>query len=269
MVGPKISTTGNPCIAGESTYPAVSCQAKTPHAGEVSLAPGLFDRLGDHRQVRATPTGAKRNPTFDAIRLSRGPLLTLPAHRYKDRPSLDAIPDGFAIEERGTPLARTLRRASRTAQEASSDHPGADVGDSASETRASATEDAPHVWAFDVDDTLTVAPQQFARLSQALRAIGDRVVIVTGHGPVAARQALLDAIGFVADDIVVVDPGEFGEGKAKALEDLGAWFLFDDKLQFGPEVIAVCPVTFQYIPPEGDVKPKKASMKAAKALGRA
>ena len=93
-------------------------------------------------------------------------------------------------------------------------------------------------------------------------------MVVTGHGPVATRQALLDAVGFVADEIVVVDPGSEGEGKAAALKELDAFFCFDDKVQFGPDIIAVCPVTFQYVMPEGDKKPHKAALKAAKALGR-
>jgi hypothetical protein len=121
---------------------------------------------------------------------------------------------------------------------------------------------------MDLDETITAAPAQFARLSQALRALGDKVIVVTGHGPVATRQALLDSMGVVVDEIVVVDPTDDGSGKAEALRDLGSWFHFDDKIQFGPEIISVCPVTFQFVMPEGDKKPQKAATKAAKALGR-
>lgn len=125
---------------------------------------------------------------------------------------------------------------------------------------------APHVWAFDIDETITVAPLQYARLAAALRAAGDRVVIVTGHGPASSREELLGTIGFPYDEIVIVDPQKDGSGKAKALEELKAWFLFDDSIQFGPEIVKVCPVTFQYREPAGDKKPKKSAKKAAKLL---
>ena len=207
----------------------------------------------------------------EAGNMLRGcPVVTLPAHRYKDRPSLDAIPDGFAIEERGTPLARTLRRASRTAREASSDHPSVDVGETAPETRKKdkTPDGPPYVWSFDIDDTITSAPQRYSRLAHALRDAGDKIVCVTGHGPMDTRIALLDALDFPYDDIIIVDPGEFGKGKAKALKKIGAFMHFDDRVEFGPEIIKVCPVAFQYVEPPGDKASKKAAKKAADDLNQ-
>lgn len=123
-----------------------------------------------------------------------------------------------------------------------------------------------HVWTFDIDDTITAAPDQYARLSELLRAAGDKVIVVTGHGPEQTRQALLDRLGFGYDAIVIVDPTKDGSGKAEALQHLGSWFHFDNEVAFGPEIIDICPVAFQYVQPPGDVKPKKAAKLAQKAL---
>jgi hypothetical protein len=151
----------------------------------------------------------------------------LPAHRYRDRAE---------AEDRKKPKPKA-----------------ADLG-------------PPYIWAFDVDDTITSAPQRYKRLSEALKAIGDKVVVVTGHGPVETREHLLEAVGFQWDEIIIVDPGEFGEGKAKALKALGAFMLFDNEVAFGPAIIAVCPVAFQYVEPPGDSHPTKDAKAAAKAL---
>lgn len=124
----------------------------------------------------------------------------------------------------------------------------------------------PYTWSFDIDSTITAAPQRYVRLATALRAQGDHVVCVTGHGPKETREHLLEALGFPYDEIVIVDPGPYGEGKAKALEALGAFMHFDDDVAFGPEIIKVCPVAFQYVEPPGDSHPKKDAQKAAKAL---
>ena len=124
----------------------------------------------------------------------------------------------------------------------------------------------PYTFVLDIDDTITAAPAQFRRLAEAIKALGDHVVILTGHGPKHVRETLLAELGIPYDEIVIVDPGEFGEGKAKALKALGAFFLFDDRVEFGPEVIQVCPVTFQYVEPPGDSHPKKDAKAAAKAL---
>ena len=136
------------------------------------------------------------------------------------------------------------------------------------ESRAAVTadDDESHIWSFDIDDCLTSAPLQFARLSEALHAVNDQVVCVTGHGPEQTRQELLDAIGFKADQIIIVDPEPDGSGKAKVLKELGAWFHFDNEIAYGPAILAVCPVTMQFVEPPGDVKPKKAAKKAAADL---
>lgn len=123
-----------------------------------------------------------------------------------------------------------------------------------------------HVWTWDIDDTITAAPRQHARIAQALRSLGDKVICVTGHGPEQTRAELLDVLAFPYDAIVIVDPQADGSGKAKTLKHLGSWFHFDNSLEFGPEIIDVCPVTFQYVEPAGDVKPKHAAEKAHKAL---
>lgn len=124
----------------------------------------------------------------------------------------------------------------------------------------------PYIWTFDIDSTITAAPRQYARLAGALKAAGDKIVCVTGHGPEATRKELLDSLGFPYDEIIIVDPEEDGSGKAKVLEHLGAWFHFDDRVEFGPEIIRVCPVAFQYVEPPGDSHPKKDALAAAKAL---
>lgn len=132
------------------------------------------------------------------------------------------------------------------------------------ERRAKTT--SQRVWVWDWDETVTAAPLQHARLAQAVKQLGDKAIIVTGHGPRNAREEQADAIGFPFDDIVIVDPGKNGAGKAKCLEQLDAWFCFEDSVQFGPEIVRVCPVTFQYREVAGDIKPKKAAKKAAKIL---
>jgi hypothetical protein len=128
-------------------------------------------------------------------------------------------------------------------------------------------DDESHVWTFDIDDTLTSAPLQFARLATALRAMGDKVVIVTGHGPEATRKELLDAIGFPYDSIVITDPKD-GSGKAKVIKKLGGWFHFDDRIDFGPEIIKVCPLSLMYVEPPGDSNPKKDAEQAQEDLDK-
>jgi hypothetical protein len=127
---------------------------------------------------------------------------------------------------------------------------------------ASTSDDESHVWTFDIDSTITAAPKQYARLASGLKAMNDQIVCVTGHGPQDTRKELLDALGFPYDSIVIVDPEEDGAGKAKVLEHLGSWFHFDDHVEFGPEIIKVCPVAFQFVEPPGDIKPKKAAKAA-------
>ncbi len=124
----------------------------------------------------------------------------------------------------------------------------------------------PYTWTFDIDGTITSAPRQYARLAEALQAIGDKVVVVTGHGPARTRADLLTALNFPYDEILVVNPTDDGSGKRKALDELGAFMHFDDRIEFGPEILKVCPVTFQYSMPPGDEKPRKDAKKAAKAL---
>jgi hypothetical protein len=161
--------------------------------------------------------------------------MTFPAFRYRDRAgSQFSDTDGIPVEERKHPNPE-------------------DMG-------------PPFTWAFDIDDTITSAPHQYRRLAEALKADGDHIVCVTGHGPKETREHLLQALGFPFDEIIIVDPGEFGEGKAKALKALGAFMLFDNEVAFGPEIIKVCPLALQYVEPPGDSHPKADAKKAAKAL---
>ncbi len=136
------------------------------------------------------------------------------------------------------------------------------------ENRAKSAQDdtAAPIWSCDVDHTITAAPRQYAWLSKAIKGAGGQVVCVTASGPAQARNDLFDAIGFECDSVVIVDPKDDGSGKAEALEHLGAWFHFDNKIEFGPEIIKACPVAFQYFEPPGDDKPKKAAKQAQKAL---
>jgi len=137
---------------------------------------------------------------------------------------------------------------------------------SESREKSDGDEQESHIWTFDIDDTITAAPKQYARLSTVLRAAGDKVACVTGHGPEQTRAELLDTLGFEYDSIVIVDPEKDGSGKAETLKHLGSWFHFDNELAFGPEIIDVCPVAFQYVEPAGDVKPKKAAKHAEASL---
>ena len=123
-----------------------------------------------------------------------------------------------------------------------------------------------HIWTFDIDDTITAAPQRYAVLTAALKAANQKIVVVTGHGTKETRENLLDALGVAYDSIIIVDPKEDGSGKAEVLKELGSWFHFDNDVAFAPEVIKICPIAIQYVEPPGDIKPKKAAKKAAAEL---
>ena len=179
-------------------------------------------------------------------------FVTLPAHRYKDRPlPLDAEDvtlgghrynvdplDVAAIEARSTPLARTLRRAHRAvrAQERSSDLPGARVGDSASETRADVTAGAGN-WAIDLDGVLDSFPREMGSLVAALTAAGRHVYIITGIDEdtvaakdVEAKRDFLTSLGVGPDTYyqLIVIPQPHPENKAQALKDNDCGVLVDN-----------------------------------------
>lgn len=103
-------------------------------------------------------------------------------------------------------------------------------------------------WGFDIDDTITAAPNQLPRLAAAIRAQGDEVWVITGHGPVDARAELLDSLAFPYDQIVVVEPGIDGKGKAKVIRQNDIWYMFDNVEAFGDQIVKECPVTFQFSP---------------------
>ena len=147
-------------------------------------------------------------------------------------------------------------------------HHKAFLGESRAKDAAAADEPESHIWSYDIDDTITAASKQYARLIAALQAVGDKCVAITGHGPEQSRVELLEVLGIRMDSIVIVDPQEDGSGKAAAIKELGSWFHFDNELAFAPEIVEICPIAIQYIPPPGDIKPKKAAKKAEKDLKR-
>ena len=135
-----------------------------------------------------------------------------------------------------TPPARTLRRASRTAREASSDVPGVDVGDSASETRNAQTAGAGN-WAVDVDGVLDAFPREMGSLVAALTAAGRHVYIITGIDEdtvtakdTEAKRDFLTSLGVGPDTYfqLIVIPQPHPELKAQALKDNDCGVLVDN-----------------------------------------
>lgn len=124
------------------------------------------------------------------------------------------------------------------------------------------------VFGWDVDDTITGAAVAYPAIARALKAAGHKNVVVTGHGPERDRKALLDQLDFPYDEIIVVDPKSDGSGKAKVLETVGADFMFENDIAFGPAISEVCPITVLYTEPPGDKGAKKAAKQAAKNLKR-
>jgi hypothetical protein len=114
-------------------------------------------------------------------------------------------------------------------------------------TRSNDAGPAPLVFAFDLMDTITAASMQYGAISAALRTAGHRVIVITGSGPEAEVKALLTSVRFGYDDLVILDPGSDGSGKADYCKTHGVSFLFDDRIAFGPAMAkAGIPTTFMW-----------------------
>lgn len=97
------------------------------------------------------------------------------------------------------------------------------------------------IWCIDLDGTISVYPKQFIALMGALRAKGDKVIVLTGHDApstttdiVNAKIAQLKQLGFREFDTlaVVCHPGgDVADLKVKYMRHVGATALIDNKKQ--------------------------------------
>jgi hypothetical protein len=155
----------------------------------------------------------------------------LAVHRGDDVVRVPLGPLGADSTRALTPLARTLRRASRTAREASSDVSSVDVGETAPETRKKpvgpASESAGS-YVFDIDGVIAAFPGQCGSMMAALTAAGFHVYVVSGVGgdtvtdtDVANKRQFLTSLGIGADTYheLVVIPQPHDVNKAKFIED--------------------------------------------------
>lgn len=102
--------------------------------------------------------------------------------------------------------------------------------------------------AFDIDGTITKAPQMFAILSAALRAAGHRVAVVTLRQDRVSAEETLRAckVDYDSLDTLPMDyDGDAVAWKVERLRDLGASTVFDDLLgvanQLDPGVVVFVP----------------------------
>ena len=116
---------------------------------------------------------------------------------------------------------------------------------------------AQKVWTWDFDETITTAPERMARIATALKAMGDRIVVVTGNR--APREQLVDRLtndyGFPFDDLIQYeDENTDGIRRAAVLKELGAWGAFDNRMDRGYTYAKVCPHLFLLAKPNEDEK---------------
>jgi hypothetical protein len=128
-------------------------------------------------------------------------------------------------------------------------------------------DDGPKTFVFDFDETITSAPDRLARIATALKAQGDRVVVLTGS--VLPRKDLIKRLndyGFPFDDLIQYeDPGTDGIARSKYLEQLDAWCAFDDRAGRAYTYAKVCPVLYLISKPTDESKDSaKGSGKVAK-----
>ena len=103
------------------------------------------------------------------------------------------------------------------------------------------------VFGFDIDDTITAAPEVFAALGRSLIRCGHQVVIITGaephadttHGSLAWRQGQLLQCGMLVGvhyDAIYIARGdshaEIGRSKAGLCKSLNVALMIDDKSIF-------------------------------------
>jgi hypothetical protein len=92
--------------------------------------------------------------------------------------------------------------------------------------------------AFDIDDTITRCPQFFALISQALKAAGHGVYIISYRSGQGAVEQEMDSYGIVFDRVVLPSDEDFDrfgfyEWKVHACRELKIDIFFEDM----PEVV--------------------------------
>lgn len=132
------------------------------------------------------------------------------------------------------------------------------------------------VWTFDFDGTITGAPDQLARIATGLKALGDRIVVLTGNdSPRSDLVQRLTDYGFPFDDLVQYkDDGTDGISREQHLKQFGAWGAFDNRVDRAFVLAKACPHFYYIGMPTDDDKSaakqndtKKAAKKAAKKIG--
>lgn len=126
------------------------------------------------------------------------------------------------------------------------------------ETRAKQSK--PRTWTFDYDGTITGAPDQLSRIAVALKALGDRIVVITGNkSPRADLVKSLADYKFPFDDLIQYhDDGTNGIERAEYLSRLDAWGAFDNRVDRAIILAKVCPHLFLL------AEPTDAEIQAAK-----
>lgn len=126
------------------------------------------------------------------------------------------------------------------------------------------------VWLFDFDGTINGAPDQMARIATGLKALGDRVIVLTGNkSPRADLVKTITGYGFPFDELVQYDDdGTNGIGRAHFLKQFDAWGAFDNRIDRAYIFAKVCPHLYLIAKPLDDDAngTKKAAKKAAKDL---
>jgi hypothetical protein len=129
----------------------------------------------------------------------------------------------------------------------------------------------PYIHVFDYDETITGAPDQLARVATGLKALGDRVVIVTGNTSDRADivKQLAD-FGFPFDDLIQYDDtASNGLRRAEILKQLNAWLGFDNRVDRSYTYAKICPHLYLIAKPTSENKDdakgaKKGAKKAVK-----
>jgi hypothetical protein len=112
------------------------------------------------------------------------------------------------------------------------------------------------VWTFDYDETITAAPKRCRRIAQGLRALGDKIIVVTGNP--SDRDKLIKALNdykFPFDDLIQYNDEEsFGLRRADILRELDAYGAFDDRAGRAVTLADVCPHFFVAAQPPKDAE---------------
>jgi hypothetical protein len=105
---------------------------------------------------------------------------------------------------------------------------------------------------FDIDGTITAAPEAFAAIMRALRQAGHDVHVITGQSsPItsedwAKRVHQLETLGIGTDcygRMHISGPPDWVADKAAYCRENGIDFVFENDVAYGRAIAAVCPVT--------------------------